>query len=80
MSFEFKDVNENDFPVVSVRTSVYKQVVNDFIESQLQRGSVDLSGLSATQKQIQSGLRRVAKDRNLEITVNDKKIAFIKKI
>jgi hypothetical protein len=80
MSFEFKDVSEKDFPIVAVRNSVYKNVINDFIETQLQRGTVDLSGIAKPVKVIQTSLRRNAKGRNIEIVVNESKIAFFKKL
>ena len=80
MSFKVNAVEEKDFPITVVRASVYKNAINDFLASDLQRGSIDLSAISKSAKIIQTALRRNAKGRNLQIDVNEEKIAFFKKL
>ena len=81
MPYEFKDVSKVNFPVVSVRSSVYKNIINEFKATQLERALVDLSNLTATAKQIRSALRRIARDTNIEITeVTEDKKLFIRKV
>jgi len=80
MSFKVNAVEEKDFPITIVRASVYKNAINDFLASDLQRGSIDMSAISKSAKIIQTSLRRNAKGRNLQIDVSESKIAFFKKL
>jgi len=82
MVYEVIAIEEKDFPVVTVRTSKYKVILNRFLESQLERGRIDAKDIKTSHKTIQTALRKLAKKQNkdLEIVVDENKVVFIKKL
>jgi len=80
--YEVKGIDEKDFPIVTVRTSKYKVILNRFIESQLERGKVNASDIRTDAKVIQTALRKLAKKmgKDFEIVVNEDKEVFIRKL
>lgn len=82
MPHEVQPVEEKDFPIVTNRTSKYTVVINRFINSQLERGKINCSDVSATSQAIQTALRKIAKklSKDLDIVVNEQKEVFIRKL
>lgn len=82
MSYEVQPVEEKDFPIVTNRTSKYTVVINRFINSQLERGKINCSDITAESSAIQTALRKIAKklSKDLDIVVNEQKEVFIRKL
>ena len=86
MSYEVKAVEQKDFPISTIRSSKYTVIMNRFIDSQLERASIDVSDITkgigiSEDKKIQTALRKLADKKSLEVEIIvQNKIVFIRKL